>query len=65
MKGKLDKAVDKIDAILEAHFASLPPAARERKEQAFIRAAKKIDTRAKQQGQPRSADHPARAQRHA
>lgn len=41
MKGKLDKAVGKVNAILEGHFASLPPAERERKERAFISAAKK------------------------
>lgn len=44
MKGKIDKAVETIDAILEGHFASLPPAERRKKEQAFIKAAKKIDT---------------------
>jgi len=49
MKGKLEKAVGKIDAILEGHFASLPAAERQRNEQAFIKAAKKIDTRAKRQ----------------
>jgi hypothetical protein len=46
-KAKLDKAVDKIDAILEAHFASVPPAQRNQRERDFIEAAKKIGTRAK------------------
>jgi hypothetical protein len=47
MKGKTDKAVEKIDAILEGYFSSLPPSERARKERAFINAAKKIDVRAK------------------
>jgi hypothetical protein len=51
MKGKSAKAtaeaVNKIDAILEAHFASLPPAEREQRERAFIKAAKKISLRSK------------------
>jgi hypothetical protein len=65
MKGKLDKAVDKIDAILEAHLASLPPAERARREKAFIEVAKKIETRAKQPEQPKNAGRPGEARRHA
>jgi hypothetical protein len=65
MKGKMDKAVETIDAIIEGHFATLPPAERERKEQAFIKAAKKIDTRAKPRAQRGTADRPAEARRHA
>ena len=30
MKGKTDKAVEKIDAILEGYFSSLPPSEREK-----------------------------------
>jgi hypothetical protein len=40
MKGR---TVEKIDAILAGYFSSLPPAERERKEGAFIKAAKNID----------------------
>jgi hypothetical protein len=65
MKGKLDKAVDKIDAILEAHFASLPPAQRKQRERAFIEVAKKVGTRAKLREQPESSDRPAPVRRHA
>jgi len=65
MKGKTDRAVEKIDAILEGHFSSLPPLERAQKERAFIKAAKKIDTRAKQREQPKSADRPGEARRHA
>jgi hypothetical protein len=65
MKGKTDKAVEKIDSILDGYFSSLPPAERARKEGAFIQAAKKIDTRAKQPARPKNADRPGEARRHA
>jgi len=65
VKGKTDKAVDRIDAILEGFFSSLPPAERERKEGAFIKTAKKIDTRAKRQEQPKNADRLGQVRRHA
>jgi hypothetical protein len=65
MKGKTDKAVENIDAILEGHFSSLPPRERARRERAFINAAKKIDVRAKQREQPKNADRPGEARRHA
>ena len=65
MKGKTEQAVDKIDAILDSYFSSLPAPEREGKERAFIKAAKKIDTRAKQREQPKSADRPGEARRHA
>jgi hypothetical protein len=58
VKGKTDKAVEKIDAILEGYFSSLPPRELARKERAFINAAKKIDVRAKQPERPKSADRP-------
>ena len=38
-KDKTGKAVEKIDAILEGHFSSLPPSERAQKERAFISAA--------------------------
>jgi hypothetical protein len=65
MKGKTDKAVEKIDAILEGYFSSLPPLERERKERAFAKSAKRIDTRAKQPEQPRNAGRPGEARRQA
>jgi hypothetical protein len=65
MKGKTDKAVEKIDAILEGYFSSLPPLERAKKERAFIRPAKKIDARARQREQPKNADRPGEARRHA
>lgn len=69
MKGKTAKApekiVDKIDAILEAHFASLPPAERERRERAFINGAKKIDARAKRREQSGTSRPSAEVRRHA
>ena len=37
MKGNTDKAVEKIDAILEGYFSSLPPLGRAQKERAFIK----------------------------
>jgi hypothetical protein len=64
MKGKTEKAVEKIDAILDGYFSSLPPAERERKEGAFVKAAKKIDTRAKQPTQPKNADRSGQVGRH-
>jgi hypothetical protein len=42
MKGKTEKAVEKIDAILDGYFSSLSPAERERKEGAFIKAADRL-----------------------
>jgi hypothetical protein len=42
MKGKTEKAVEKIDAILDGYFSSLPSAERARKEGAFIKAAKRL-----------------------
>jgi hypothetical protein len=65
MKGKTEGAVEKIDAILEGHFAALPPAERKRSEQAFIKTAKKVETRARRRERPGSADRPAEARRHA
>ncbi len=65
MKGKTEKAVEKIDAILDGYFSSLPPAERAQKEGAFIKAAKKIDTRAKQPAQPKNAGRLGQVRRHA
>jgi hypothetical protein len=65
MKGKTDQAVENIDAILDGFFSSLPATERAQKERAFIKAAKKIDVRAKQREQPKNADRSGEARRHA